>query len=127
VTELAELDRARPVRVHRTWGDEPGLWTVVQDGQIAAYADEIGLAVVTFVIEPHEGPGPRPASAPFAWATGWLCDPVPLPHEVRFDRAAEGFFAGLLRLEGADRLSFIRRAVTADGITGRAGPVASRA
>lgn len=71
------FDPARPVRVHRTFGDDPGLWTLTQDGEIVGFRDDLCIADVVFVFdtELQAAAKARPNERTvYAWAQGTLAD-----------------------------------------------------
>lgn len=121
------VDEALPVRVHRTFGDSPGLWTITQAGEVVAHADYVALRDVRFLVDDEarrrswgSTDGGRVV---FAWAEGLLTEGGgDLPCPVVFDGQAGVFRCGPARsppnaprIDAARQAAFRQRLVTVEG------------
>lgn len=114
------LDRSRPVLVHRTFGDEPGLWTLTQDDEVVGFLDELHLTGVTFVFDAQLQAKARVTAGGrvvYAWARGTLAGPQAGEESpVRFDGKAEAFVGPDGPLVGCAWISFRGKRVSAGGL-----------
>lgn len=110
------LDRSRPVLVHRTFGDEPGIWTLTQDDEVVGFLDELHLVEVSFVFDAKlqaESKVTTGGRVVYAWARGTLAGPQAGEGEpVRFDGKAGAFIGPDGPLAGCAWLSFRKKRVS---------------
>lgn len=110
------LDPARPVCVHRNRGNTPARWAIRQDRRIVAYAEEVVLRDVRFVVRPRGLERLRREPARLivcAYAAGWLTDKAPrvVGALIRFDVAAGAFVDAVGPLSGAFFVEFGTKAL----------------
>ena len=114
------LDLARPVLVHRTFGDEPGLWTLTQDDETVAFRDELYLASVVFVFDAKLQATAKVTSGGrvvYAWAQGTLARPQAAEGDpVRFDGKVCAFVGPDGPLAGCAWLAFRGKRVSGGGL-----------
>ena len=115
------LDRSRLVLVHRTFGDEPGLWTLTQDDEVVGFLDELHLTGVEFVFDAQLQAKARVTAGGlvvYAWARGTLAGPQTGEESpVRFDGKADAFVGPDGPLVGCAWLSFWGKRVSGGGLS----------
>ncbi|HNC24735.1 MAG TPA: hypothetical protein PLU52_11060 [Opitutaceae bacterium] len=114
------LDPGRPVLVHRTFGDEPGLWTLTQDGEVVGHADTLCLVDADFVFDRElqaQAKGRPSERTVYAWARGVLGAPQgDQETPIRFDGATGAFIGPGGPLAGCKWLSFRGKRVSGGGL-----------